>query len=213
MEEEVAKSGEGATELALTRLREMFLIGQLVPGEQIRQQQVAEQLGVSRSPLREALNILAKQGPLVHRPNQGYFVAKRLPIEHAQIRRMLELLENELMSSLQWPDEATWHELNGIQAQLRALVDAADWLPTLKLNRRFHFTIFGLSPYKLILDQVDGLWTLADPYMAAKLSTREARARTVREHDELLKALEAKDRDACLRVLDAHRSGSSEGIA
>ena len=75
---EAAMRVEGAVAVALARLRDMFLNGQLLPGEQVRQEQIAEQLGVGRAPLREALNVLAKQGPLVHRPNQGYFVAKRL---------------------------------------------------------------------------------------------------------------------------------------
>jgi DNA-binding GntR family transcriptional regulator len=199
--------GENAMEVALARLRDMFLFGQLLPGEQIRQQQIAEEVGVSRVPLREALNVLAKQGALLHRPNQGYFVAKRLPIEQAQIRRMLELLEDELVSSLEWPDEATWRRLANLQECMRSLVEADDWTPMLKLNRQFHFEMFGLSPFKLILEQVDRLWTLAEPYTAAKLSTIDARHRTLSEHDELLNALLQRDRSKCVKILRQHRSG------
>ena len=212
MTEVVAMRAEGAVAVALARLQDMVLHGQLLPGEQVRQEQIAEQLGVGRAPLREALNVLAKQGPLVHRPNQGYFVAKRLPFEQAQMRRMLELLENELMVSLEWPDDAALKHLFELHEAMKGYVRTEDWSPILKLNRQFHFQIFGLSPYKLILQQVDQLWTLADPYQLAKLSTVDARARTVEEHGRLLDALRAKDRDACVAVLNEHRSGSSEGI-
>lgn len=209
---EIAEAN-GAVAVALARLRDMVLCGDLVPGEQVRQEQIAEQLGVGRAPLREALNVLAKQGPLIHRPNQGYFVAKRLPIEQAQIRRMLELLENELMASLEWPDAAGMKHMEELQDAMRAYVKAEHWAPMLKFNRQFHFEIFGLSPYKLILQQVDQLWTLADPYQLAKLSTEEARARTVEEHDRLLDAIRMKDRKACMAVLDEHRSGRSAWIS
>ncbi len=204
---------DGAMEMALSRLREMFLVGHLVPGEQIRQQEVADQLGVSRVPLREALNVLAKQGPLIHRPNQGYFVAKRLPIEQAQIRRMLELLENELMATIDFPDHEQLRHIQHLEDQMRALVTAEDWTPMLKLNREFHFAIFALSPYKLILEQVERLWGIADPYVVVKLSTPEARGRTVAEHDRLIAALRSEDRDACMAILDDHRSSRSEGIS
>jgi len=209
----MAAEANGAVAVALSRLRDMVLCGELVPGEQVRQEQIAEQLGVGRAPLREALNVLAKQGPLVHRPNQGYFVAKRLPVEQAQIRRMLELLENELMASIEWPSAGQMKRMEELQDAMRRHVHAEHWTPMLKLNRQFHFEIFGLSPFKLILQQVDQLWTLADPYQVAKLSTAEARSRTIEEHDRLLDAIRAKDLKACMAVLDEHRSGRAEWVS
>ena len=89
---------------ALQQLRHMIVTGELTPGEQIRQQETADLLGVSRVPLREAMNVLANQGMLLHRPNQGYFVVKRAPGELAQIRRMMHALENELVKTSEWPD-------------------------------------------------------------------------------------------------------------
>jgi len=203
---------DGAMDMALRRLHEMIVAGALLPGEQIRQQEVAEQLGVSRVPLREALNVLARQGLLVHRPHQGYFVAKRLPLELAQVRRMLHLLESELMRSIEWPDKATLEELESLNARMMECAHANDWTPLLALNRRFHFIVFELSPYKLILDQVTRLWDIAEPNIARKLSLSEARERTLQDHAELLDALRRRDRAACLRVMNDHRSGQSAAL-
>ena len=107
-------------ERALQQLRAKVVSGALSPGEQIRQQEMAEELGVSRVPLREALNVLADQGMLVHRPNSGYFVAKRAPNELAQIRRILQLLENELIASMEWPNAACISTLRALNDQMRA---------------------------------------------------------------------------------------------
>src|ERR1700752_2459979 len=93
-----------AMERALQQLRAKVVSGALSPGEQIRQQEMAEELGVSRVPLREALNVLADQGLLLHRPNSAYFVAKRAPNELDQISRILQLQDNELLESIAWPD-------------------------------------------------------------------------------------------------------------
>lgn len=203
---------DGALDLALSRLREMIVSGQLLPGEQVRQQEVADELGVSRVPLREALNVLASQGLLIHRPHQGYFVAKRLPIELAQVRRMLQMLEDELLQSLAWPDEATLKELDAINAQMLAHARRQEWMGLLPLNRQFHFRIFELSPYKLILDQVARLWDLADPFIANKLGLQEARLRSCEEHRQLVDALRLRDRSACIRLQHDHRSSIVSGL-
>src|SRR5882724_592034 len=176
-------------ERALQQLRAKVVSGELMPGEQIRQQEMAEELGVSRVPLREALNLLADQGLLLHRPNSGYFVAKRAPNELAQIRRILQLLENELLGSISWPDDACVASLKALNAEMRSCAEAADWTPLVRLNREFHLRIYSLSPHRIILEEVKRLWGLADTFIATKMSAIEARRRTVDEHDRIVESL------------------------
>ena len=187
----------------------MILEGSLSPGEQIRQQEMAELLGVSRVPLREALNVLADQGLLQHQPHSGYFDSKRSSEEIRQIRRMLELLETELIATIQWPDAATVSLLRDMNQQMRAATAAHDWIGLMQLNRAFHFRIFGLSPEKLILDEVQRLWALAEPLIALKLANPQAAARTIEEHDALVDAIERFDKPACQARLAEHRSSSN----
>jgi DNA-binding GntR family transcriptional regulator len=199
-------------ERALAQLRAKVVGGELMPGEQIRQQEMAEELGVSRVPLREALNVLADQGLLLHRPNQGYFVAKRAPNEQAEIRRMLQLLENELLASIVWPDAKELSRLAKLNQQMKDAARSADWTPLVALNREFHLRIFSLSPYGLILGEVQRLWSLADPFIATKMSLPDARARTVQEHDLIVDALRLQDMAICLAEMDAHRRSTSVGL-
>jgi DNA-binding GntR family transcriptional regulator len=202
------KKEDGALDLALHRLREMMVSGELSPGEQIRQQEIATALGVSRVPLREALNVLAHQGMLVHRPHQGYFVAKRVPAEMAQIRRMLVLLEDEMLYSARWPDEAELAALEDLNARMRALAEQQDWMGLLPLNRQFHFSIFRLSPHALILSQVERIWDLAEPFLAVKLATVSARLRNCDDHQRQIQALRDQDRATFIRLHDEHRRSS-----
>jgi len=201
-----------SVEMALQQIRAKIVSGELLPGEQIRQQEMAEELGVSRMPLREALNVLAEQGLLMHRANAGYFVAKRAPNELAQIRRILQLLENELFDSIEWPDAAYLRELRELNAQMRYCVGAEDWSPIVRLNREFHLKIFSLSPHKLILEEVRRLWSLADLFISTKMADSQARLRTVEEHEALIDCLAAQDRAKCFETMEFHRTSTAKGL-
>lgn len=198
----------GSVDRVLRELRSRIGRGLLSPGEQIRQEEMAEELGVSRVPLREALNILADQGLLAHRRNQGYFIAKRVPEELFQIHRMLELLERELMKAIDWPSHAQIAQLRDLNRQMAEFVDRPDWTEMIALNRAFHFIIFGLSSHKLILREVERLWTMTDVHISWKLSLPESRRRTILEHDRIVDALVSQDRKAAAAALDIHRANS-----
>lgn len=197
-------------ERALQHLRAKVISGELMPGEQIRQQEMADALGVSRVPLREALNLLADQGLLIHRPNSGYFVAKRDPNELAQIRRILQLLENELLASLEWPDRDCLQRLKELNDQMRECAVASDWTPIVRLNREFHLEIYSRSPFKLILQEVKRLWALADSFIATSLADMSARVRTVEEHDQIIASLAKREHDLVLATMEAHRTSTAK---
>ncbi|HJP68088.1 MAG TPA: GntR family transcriptional regulator [Sphingomicrobium sp.] len=190
-------------------LRMRIAYGLLLPGEQIRQEEMAEEFGVSRVPLREALTILANQGMLEHHHNRGYFVAKRLPDELHQMTIMLHLLENELLKSMDWPTKEEISQIRMLNRKMASLADKADWTDIIAMNREFHLKIFGLTRYQLILREVERLWTMNDVYIAGKLALPEARVRTVREHEQIIAALVEQDHKALIRAVDAHRSNAA----
>lgn len=202
-----------SVEMVLQQIRAKIVSGDLHPGEQIRQHEMAEELGVSRMPLREALNVLAEQGLLMHRANAGYFVAKRAPNELVQIRRILQLLENELLDSLEWPDKEYIQELRALNDQMCAYAMADDWSPLIRLNRDFHLKIFSLSPHKLILEEVKRLWALADLFISTKMADSQARLRTVEEHSQLIDCLQAQDRARCKEAMELHRLSTAKGLS
>lgn len=209
---EKAEKGTGAMTRALQGLKALIINGELSPGEQIRQEEMAEQLEVSRVPLREAMNVLADQGLLFHRPHQGYFVTKRVAGEHAQIRRMLHLLENELMLTIRWPDEETLASLRALNDEMRECVRSVDIRGLIQANRQFHFRIFNLSPNTLILEEVRRLWSMIEPSMWTKFDRADDRAKTLVEHDRLIAALAAHDRARCAAELEHHRYSAEDGL-
>lgn len=206
----LVKEGAGA-ERTVRELRNQVLKGRLLPGEQIRQEEIAEQLGISRVPVREALSILASEGLLTHRPHQGYFVTKRTPDELAQIGLMLALLEDELARTIAWPTEEFIAELRSLNEDMARLVDEPEWVDMVSLNHEFHLRIFGLSPLKLVLDEVRRLWMLADAFIAIDYATRDHRKRTIAQHERILKALAARSRARLLKSVRDHRDSTDVG--
>lgn len=197
---------------ALEKLGQKIAAGELLPGEQIRQQEMAEQLGISRVPLREALNLLADQGLLMHSPNKGYFVVKRPLSELLQISRMLDLLEDELFSSITWPDSEAIDELILLNEQMKQSSESEDWTPLIALNREFHWKIFSFSPYKLIQDELKRLWSMVDPYLATKMTERRARNITLQEHQKIIIALKSGKLDLLTQGIKNHRSSAAQGL-
>lgn len=195
----------GVMQGALERLRAMILLGELSPGVQIRQEEMAAQLGISRVPLREALNVLSDNGLLVHRRNQGYFVAKRLPAEVAQIRRMLYLLENELLHSLRAADSQVLKQLGLLNEQIAEGVRCRDLVRISTLNWAFHKTLYGLSPHDLILREVLRLWSLLDPVYIARLAQTDYLQSMVAEHQQLIELLAQNDHAGLVQAMNAHR--------
>ncbi|MCK9510178.1 MAG: GntR family transcriptional regulator [Pigmentiphaga sp.] len=197
----------GAMHGALDRLRAMIVLGELSPGEQIRQQDMADALGVSRVPLREAMNILADQGLLVHHRNSGYFVARRPAGSVAQIRRMLYLLENELIATIDWPEAEPLEQLRTLNQEVEVAVRGNDLQRVSDSNRNFHLALYRLSPHSLVHQEVERLWARLDPVFSAKMTRPEYIQRMVEEHALIIQALAGRDRAALRRVIDQHRYG------
>jgi len=197
----------GAMHSALDKLRAMIVLGELSPGEQIRQQDMADALGVSRVPLREAMNLLADQGLLVHHRHSGYFVARRPAGGVTQIRRMLYLLENELIATLGWPEGEQLEHLRKLNSEVAAAVSGGDLQRVSESNRAFHLTLYRLSPHTLVHQEVERLWARLDPVFSAKMTRPEYTQRMVEEHLMIIQALDQRDRAELRRVIDQHRYG------
>jgi DNA-binding GntR family transcriptional regulator len=189
---------------AVATLRRQVLHCELMPGQQIRQDVMAAALGVSRVPLREALRVLAGEGLLVHRPNQGYFVAKLSADEFRQIVFLLEYLETELIRTLRWPTDDELVDLRALNAQVLDAARSSDLATVTNLNRRLHFRVFRLSPQELLLAEAKRYWVLAQPYRLLHVASSDME-RSARQHEELIDALAARDRGLCLRITSDHR--------
>jgi DNA-binding GntR family transcriptional regulator len=196
---------------AATLIRGMVFDGILLPGEKVRQVELAERIGVSRSPLREALRTLESEGLLSYEMNRGYVVARLESGDIAEVYRMRALLEHELMRSISRPGRDVLDALEKHNETMMAAIGHADIAEIMRANRDFHFTIFELSPMKQFRREIARLWQLSEGYRHWWWHIPDAAARIDREHRQIIRTLRRFDLDRLIELCDAHRVGGHEG--
>ncbi|WP_280218196.1 GntR family transcriptional regulator [Nocardia neocaledoniensis] len=203
-----------ATGRVADEIERLIVGGELLPGQPIRQVLMAERLGVSRLPIREALRHLTAAGLVDHEPNVGYTVARLRQTDFDQIYLMRAALEPEVLRSLPPFPAAVIAEVGRLGELVSAAAGQGDVLAMRLHNHAFHFAIFEQSPLNLVVAEVRRLWTLAMPYHAAYLYDPAARARVVGEHDQMIEALARQDNERLVALMDEHRRGGerSTGI-
>jgi DNA-binding GntR family transcriptional regulator len=194
------------TERTIAAIRALVVGEELPGGSQIRQEEVAARLGVSRSPLREALRALESEGLVYHAAHRGYFVTRLSAPELQQVYLMRRLLEGEVLRSIGTADEADIDRLNRLNRDVRVAARRRTPSDMLSANRRFHEGLFALSPLDLVVAQVRRLWNLSHPYQATYLWLPDARHRVVAEHEAMIEAVRAGDRQNLVKLADAHRA-------
>ncbi|MEU0465291.1 GntR family transcriptional regulator [Amycolatopsis sp. NPDC006131] len=203
------KSVGSGVDKCLAEIRAMVLSGELLPGQKVQQGMLAEMLGVSRIPVREALSRLHSEGVLDHKPNTGYTVARFNSEDLAEIYLMRRLLETELVKSadLDSVDAAAMERLHdGMAAAARE--EQPDEFQ--RLNRDFHFAIFDASPLAVVRQELRRLWYMSDFYRSMYLYEPEITERLVAEHKAILSAVKNRDRKQLIKELDGHRAGTEQ---
>lgn len=202
----------GAVTTALEAIRELIRQRELLPGEPIRQQEMAERLGLSRVPVREALHALQTEGIVHHRPNQGYFVAKFSADQLEQIYLMRRVLEQALLARITWPTRDQLAELTAMNDLVRRAAEQGEVGLVVDMNRRFHEAIFALASLDTVQQEIRRLWDMSESYRALYLYG-PSRLRIAAEHQVMIESLRTHDLAGLLTVADRHRSAAEEEIA
>ena len=188
-----------AQEAVADALRRLILERELRPGDPIRQEHLARRLGVSAIPVREALRVLEGEGQVVYNPRRGYAVAQLDPDELRDVYRLRELLEAEAVRSA-LPRLTDEH-----LAAIRAAAAEVEATGSLAANRRLHFLVLEAAERPVLLRHIRMLWDSTEAYRALYYADEANLQAAVAEHRELLDALEARDAEAVIANLAAHR--------
>jgi len=195
------------------RLREMIVEGSLAPGEKINERELCEAFGVSRTPLREAVQALAKEGLVQITPRRGARVAPMTVDDLDEvfpIMGALESLAGELACARLTPNVVT--EIRTLHIAMVAAYERGDRHSYFQLNEEFHDRIFRAA----------GNQTLIQMRRALAARVRRARFRAnlsparwkkaVAEHEEIVAALEATDGPRLSRLLRDHLAGKLDTV-
>lgn len=195
------------SELAYHRVREKVLTGEFPPGSVINQATLARTIGISTTPLREALRRLKAEGLVeldAHRDARVTELRAEEARDLFELRRSLDPFAAALAA--QRRTKADIAELRRAAEGLAPLPADPEYSQLLH-HRRFHAAIYRAAHNDLLIETLEGLWDKADRYRRLALEAeraQEARARKAAEHRMLMEAVIVGDAETAERVMRAH---------
>ena len=194
-------------EVVLERLREQLVDGTFPPGTQLNISKIAEEMGVSIGPVREAIKILQSEGRLVRHRSRSYRVREFTRDELVQLNKLSTYLEIELIKA------GVPKLTDGDIAEMRELTKPVTELPAnrsqlLAAHRRLHFICFEVADKSVFLENVTRLWNHYEHYRLLFFDVEKNQRTANVEHQEFVDACARRDANLAIKIHDRHRRNS-----
>ena len=209
----VTRTYQSAAEFATSEIRRLILNGELLQGERIEQEQIAERLGMSRLPIRQALERLSEQGFIEMAPNRGAVVSELSLEDMTELYLARQRLE-------EWALRDAWGAYTPeLLAKLRRHIeDAAAAIERQSLddfmvaNRDFHLDMYAPAGNKYLQNMITKLFDLSERYQRTSLQ-QPGRMQTSHDHHlELFAALEKNELNAFLDLAKKHNLATQYSV-
>jgi DNA-binding GntR family transcriptional regulator len=187
------------------RLRSLIVEGGIAPGQKLNERELAEQLQVSRTPLREALKLLTAEGLVAHLPNRGAIAVQLSAddVAHAfEVMAALEGLSGELACARIGEEEIA--ELQALNFEMRAHHARRDLPAYYRLNAQIHQAINRAARNPVLSEVYDRLNARLQALRFSSNFDSEKWDAAVRDHDAMIEALVARDGARLRRILVSH---------
>jgi DNA-binding GntR family transcriptional regulator len=193
------------TEMALSTIKEAILSKKLEPERMYTEAILTNELGISRTPVREALIQLASQGLIIYFPRKGFQVklltekdvenlfALRLALELAVIEHITPRLTDSSLMQL----EKIWDRYSQV-------VQQGDPVKSIRANKDFHGGLANLTDNFYLIKALDQIGDLTDLASIRSLEVNSRSLEAVSEHQNILRSLKEKSVDEALRQMEAH---------
>ena len=202
---QVNGSGEVLHLAVAQRLRSLIVEGGIAPGQKLNERELAEQLQVSRTPLREALKLLTAEGLVEHLPNRGAIAVQLSAddVAHAfEVMAALEGLSGELACARISEEEIA--ELQALNFEMRAHHARRDLPAYYRLNAQIHQAINRAARNPVLSEVYDRLNARLQALRFSSNFDSEKWDAAVRDHDAMIEALVARDGARLRRILVSH---------
>lgn len=191
------------------QLRENIVALQLEPGKIIYENELADMLGVSRTPVREAFRLLANEELIEVMPQRGTKVALISERKVAEARFIRETLETGAFSQVAklWDDSmAARYEpkLLELLEQQKAAAEQQDILELLKFDEDFHKTMMMITDNQTLLQVINHMRAHINRLRFLALKESDQLGRIIDEHHDILFCIQKGDQDLTARALDQH---------
>jgi DNA-binding GntR family transcriptional regulator len=198
------------------RLRDEILAGTLAAGTRLVETELAERFGVSRGPIRDALQDLARAGLAVDVPRRGTFVSSLTERDLEEVYVIRQAIEAAAVRlTIQRADARAVSELFAAVAACEAAYRGEDLAAAWEADMAFHRLYCRLSGNSRLLELFDGLASQTVLLMRTTLDAHESLGWTppVQLHRRIAQAIKARDADRAVGAVDAHYQYTQDRLA
>jgi DNA-binding GntR family transcriptional regulator len=202
---------ENLDQKAYQILKSMIIERQLLPGDKIPQEKLAEDLGISRTPLINALKFLEHEKLVQSIPRRGFFVRLFDKAEMISIFELRELLEGlSARRACQNITDREIDQLKGFFRQFAGIKDITDIKAYAREDRRFHNLLTGIGAKEFLKSILETYNIISFSYQTV-LSEGLVRSpnETIHEHLAIIEAISNRDADSAERLMRRHLSNSA----
>ncbi|MEN8780518.1 MAG: GntR family transcriptional regulator [Desulfobacterales bacterium] len=186
-------------------IRQMLFYNEIIPGQKIKYQDLADKIGVSITPVIHALKWLEFKNIVSHEPNRGYFVNEVSLKEIKEIydtRLLLEVsLVPEIINSI---DDESLQRLKQSQDDYYAAVDEENYYSRLMTDMKFHLTLASISQCRIQLKMLQELFDMLLLKYTRNLVLLGILDSSLKEHATIFNSLENRDAVSLKNALTAH---------
>ena len=196
------------------QLRDAIASGRFAPGEQLTEQGLAEELDVSRGPVREALQRLLQEGLVVGERNRGVVVMSLSPDDIADLylaRLAVERQAALLLAARRDPDALA--PLENLVARMVTATRAHRWTQAAELDRDFHAALVAATGSNRLVRMFATLMVETRLCLTALRSARPQRADLVHEHEQVIAAIRSGNATRINAVLEDHMTSAVANLA
>ncbi len=193
-------------------LRTAMINGHFKPGDKLKEKEICDELGVSRTPLREAFRILQSEGLLSYNSHQGVIVTPVTlkDIENIwEVRYSLEVMGAEM--AIERMTDEDLQKLQAIETRLESL-QSNDKKNIMKTNADFHMNIMRIADNDKLEKIIREIWVQISVIQSISLF-KEGRLHTsCIEHKKILEAFESKDKKLVKKCMKEHLAKGKENL-
>ena len=187
------------------KLKKSIIRGELNPGEKLYETEIAKQLNVSRTPVREAFRRLQVDGDLTFIPNKGVFVTKHPPQEIKETYDIISVLEGYAVElAAKTITDKDLSVLRHIQEQLVTLSSEKKYHEYAEQNYKFHEYLTHLSKNNTLVKTISGLRSRIYRYRFVSVTIPGYLEKYAAEHELIMEALKQKDATKAGKYMKSH---------
>lgn len=200
-------------DVVFNTLRQAILRGELKPGERLMEIQLANKLGVSRTPIREAIRKLELEGLVLMIPRKGAEVAditEKSLRDVLEVRKALEELAVQLTCDKITKEQI--RELEEAAEEFKRILESSDVTEIAEADVHFHDIIYKATDNQRLIQLLNNLGEQMYRYRVEYLKNPEAYPQLVAEHEEIIRHIERKEKEKATEIVCKHIDNQVEAV-